>query len=111
MSKILKIQDTVDFNANELSSVTADLDVRNASTATIWVVKTGGTRETAVLEVCGSLVKEDDSPFDFEKTGKKITPNDIRVLVDCSAYAFINVILVIAEGAPSSLSICINSFE
>ena len=111
MSKFLNVQDTFDFNANNIESVTQDFDVRNASTAIIWVKLIGGTREAAILEICGSLVTEGDDSFEFERTGKKIAPNAVRVLVDCSAYAFINVIVDTAEGGPSTLSICINSFE
>lgn len=111
MSKILKIQDTTDFNANDEASITADFDVRNAGSAVIWIKLTGGARENVILEICGSLVKEDDSAFEFEKTGKKIVPQANRVVIDCSPYAFINVIVDTPEGESSALSICINSFE
>ena len=111
MSKFLNVQDTFDFNANNIESVTQDFDVRNASNAVIWVNLIGGTREVAVLEICGSLVTEGDAPFEFERTGKLISPNDIRVIIDCSAYCFVNVVMNAVENGPSTLTICINSFE
>jgi len=111
MSRLAHIQDTIAFDINNLDSITIDFDVRNASSATIWVKENAGPRAVAVLEAYGSLVKEDDTAFSFEKTGKKILFSDVRVQIDTTSYCFINVKVTVMEGEPSTVDVCINSFE
>lgn len=111
MSKRLAIQDTADFDANNPDSKTEDFDVQNASSAVIWVKKTSGERQNAVLEISGSLITGNDVPFEFKPTGKTISPTDFRAIIDCSAYCFIKVTVKEVENADSILAICINSFE